>query len=230
MNHLAKIFGKFTSAAGLAALAVSVPLAPAAVAQAPAPQLDQRQLDQRQLDQRKLDQVVAALRAITTMQADFIQTDRNGQRVSGKMTLKQPGKIRFDYEESVPLLIVGDGSSLTVIDYEVRQVQRWPIKNSPLGALLNPSRDLAHYGRLRPTGNPDVVSVEVRDSDHPEYGVMTMVFIRKPAAPGGFELTYWVALDSQNKQTMVRLSNQRYGLSVSDNTFRWRDPRPRLRR
>ena len=52
--------------------------------------------------------------------------------MTGKLTLKRPGKIRFQYQKDVPLLIVGDGNSLTMIDYEVRQVQRWPVKNSPL--------------------------------------------------------------------------------------------------
>jgi hypothetical protein len=45
-----------------------------------------------------------------------------------------------------------------------RQVQRWPISNSPLGALLDPNRDVKRAtARLKPTGNPDVISVEVRD-------------------------------------------------------------------
>jgi len=177
-----------------------------------------------------LDQAVAALRAISTMRADFVQTDRNGQSVRGVLTLKRPGRIRFEYEEGVNMLIVGDGKALTLIDYEVRQVQRWPIKNSPLGALLDPSRDVARFGTLRPTGNPNVLSVEVRDKEHPEYGIITLIFTRDASAPGGFELASWVALDSQNKRTTIRLANQRYGMGVSDKEFRWRDPRPKVRR
>ena len=72
----------------------------------------------------QLAQAVAALRGISTMRADFTQTDRTGQRVSGVMTLKRPGKIRFQYQKGVPLLIVSDGKALTMVDYEVRQVQR----------------------------------------------------------------------------------------------------------
>ncbi|MCB2049723.1 MAG: outer membrane lipoprotein carrier protein LolA, partial [Novosphingobium sp.] len=79
-----------------------------------------------------LDQAVSALRGISTLKADFTQSDRNGQVVSGKLTLKRPGRIRFEYDKSVNMLIVADGNSLNVIDYDVRQVQRWPIKNSPL--------------------------------------------------------------------------------------------------
>ena len=173
----------------------------------------------------QLNQAVAALRGISTMTADFTQTDRNGQSLSGELTLKRPGKIRFQYQKGVPLLIVSDGKALTMIDYEVRQVQRWPIKNSPLGALLDPNRDVARFGKLVPTGNPDVTSIEVRDPKHPEYGRITMIFVRDGAAPGGLELTSWVALDSQNKRTTIRLANQRYGVAVADTAFSYTDPR-----
>src|SRR5690606_13935811 len=172
-----------------------------------------------------LDQAASALRAIGTMKANFTQTDRNGQSVSGELTLKRPGKIRFEYEPSVNMLIVADGNSLYFLDYDAQQRERWPIKESPLGALLDPNRDIKRYGKLMPVSNPDVVSIEVRDKNRPEYGVITLIFVRKPGAPGGLELVSWVALDSQNKRTTVRLSNQRYGVSVPDSAFNFRDPR-----
>ncbi|HZF46147.1 MAG TPA: outer membrane lipoprotein carrier protein LolA [Sphingomonadaceae bacterium] len=178
----------------------------------------------------RLDQAVGALRAISTLKANFTQTDRNGQRVQGVLSLKQPGKIRFEYEKGVNLLIVGNGSSLTMIDYDVAQVQRWPIKNSPLGALLDPKRDVAKFGKVQPTSSPDVVSIEVKDPGKPEYGVITLIFVKKPGAPGGLELVSWVALDSQNQRTTVRLSDQRYGVAIPDSTFKWRDPRVTTRR
>ncbi len=180
--------------------------------------------------QGDLDRAVSALRAITTMRANFTQTDRQGQTVQGVMTLKRPGKIRFEYEKSVPILVVSNGSSLTMIDYEVKQVQRWPIKSSPLGALLDPGRDIGKFGKLIPTGNPDVLSMEVRDAKRPEFGVLTMIFVRNAAAPEGWQLTNWVALDSQNNRTTVRLRNHAYGIAVNDSAFTYRDPRKSSRR
>jgi outer membrane lipoprotein-sorting protein len=177
----------------------------------------------------QLDQVVAALRGITTMKADFVQTDRTGQSVTGVLTLKNPGRIRFAYSGN-DLLIVSNGRSLTLVDYEVNQVERWPIGNSPLGALLDPKRDVKRYGRLVPTQSPNVLSIEVKDAKKPEYGTMTLIFVRNGSAPGGLELTSWVALDAQNKRTTVRLSNQRYGVAVPDSTFTYRDPRRASRR
>ncbi|BAV65258.1 LolA family protein [Sphingobium cloacae] len=176
-----------------------------------------------------LSQVNAYIRGVTTMTADFSQTDRNGQTLTGQLTIKQPGKIRFQYQKGVPLLIVGDGKALTMIDYEVRQVQRWPIGNSPLGALIDPSKDLSKYGKVIQTGDPNVLSVQARDPKRPEYGTITMIFNRDPSGPAGLQLYGWVALDSQNNRTAVRLTNVRYGVPVADSAFKWTDPRPKGR-
>lgn len=173
----------------------------------------------------EIDRAVAALRGISTLRANFIQTDRSGKNIAGVLTMKRPGKIRFQYQKGVPLLIVGDGKALTMIDYQVRQVQRWPIGNSPLGALLNPGKDVARFAKLLPTGDPGVTSLQVRDPKHPEYGTITMIFVRSGAAPGGLQLDSWVALDSQNKRTTIRLSGHQYGIAVDDKTFNWTDPR-----
>jgi outer membrane lipoprotein-sorting protein len=175
-------------------------------------------------DDAELDQVVDALRAISTMKADFTQTDRDGKTVRGVLTLKRPGKIRFDYEKGVNMLIVSDGHALTFLDYSVNQKQRYPIGNSPLGALLNPKRDVKQYGKVIPTGNPNVYSVEVKDSKRPEYGVITVIMVKDAASPGGLQLSSWVALDAQNHRTTVRLSNQQYGMAVPDSTFTYREP------
>lgn len=182
-----------------------------------------------QQGQSDLVRVSNYIRGVTTMAADFTQTDRNGQTLTGKLTIKQPGKIRFQYQKGVPLLIVGDGKALTMIDYEVRQVQRWPIGNSPLGALLDPKKDLSKFGKVVQTGDPNVLSIQARDPKRPEFGTITMIFKRDSSGPAGLQLYGWVALDSQNNRTTVRLTNVAYGVPVSDSTFRWNDPRPKGR-
>jgi len=205
-------------AAFICALAVAAPVATIAL---PAPAAAQ--------SSGQLDQVVAALRGISTLKADFTQTDRQGQAVSGKLTLKRPGKIRFAYD-GVNMLVVSDGGALTLVDYDVRQVERWPISDSPLGALLDPSRDVKRYGKLMPTADRDIISVEVSDPKKPEFGRITLIMVRNPSAPGGLELVSWVALDAQGQRTTVRLRNHRYGVQVADSEFRFRDPRRTTRR
>jgi outer membrane lipoprotein-sorting protein len=172
-----------------------------------------------------LQQVQRHLQGVTSMTAAFSQTDRAGKVLTGTLTLKKPGKVRFQYEKGVPILIVGDGRALWFIDYSVRQVSRWPVSDSPLGVLLDPSKDISRFAKVVPTANPDVVSVEARDPKPPEYGRITLIFQRNASAPAGLMLQGWVALDSQNNRTTIRLSDQRFNAAVSDGAFRWSDPR-----
>jgi outer membrane lipoprotein-sorting protein len=171
-----------------------------------------------------LAQVSSHLRAVDTMTANFTQTDRRGGTLTGTVTLKRPGKIRFQYEKGVPMLIVGDGKAINIIDYQVRQVQRWPIGNSPLGILLDPNKDLSRIARVV-QDTPQGLIVQARDPKRPEYGTITLNFTRSGGAPGGLILQGWTMLDSQNNRTTVRLSNQRFNIAVADSAFRWTDPR-----
>jgi outer membrane lipoprotein-sorting protein len=219
MPPIAKTFATLAAAIALTAAVAAIPAQsqtrPAPPAPAPpAPALT-----------GDLLRVQQHLTAMTSLTADFMQTDRAGQVQSGRLTLKQPGRIRFQYAPGIPLLIVADGRSLTLIDYEVRQVQRWPVRNSPLAVLIDPSANLVRYGRLAETGSAETLSVEVRDPARPEYGMITLVFTRDAASPGGLKLFGWVALDAQRNRTSIRLTNQRYNVAVADSAFRWRDPR-----
>ncbi len=207
---------------GLAALATAS--VPSALVAAPA---QQAAATSQQAD---LARVASYIRAVKSLKADFSQTDRNGQTLTGKLTLKQPGKIRFQYGQGVPMLIIGDGKALTLIDYEVRQVQRWPIGSSPLGALIDPSRDFTKFSKVVQTGDPNVLAVEAHDPKRPEFGTITLVFNRKKSAPAGLDLYGWVARDAQGSRTAVRLSSQAYNVAVDDSAFRWRDPRQTTKR
>jgi len=173
-----------------------------------------------------LDQVAAHLRGISTMTAGFVQTDRNGKSVSGTLSLRQPGKVRFEYQKGVPLLIVGDGKALTMIDYSVRQVSRWPVGNSPLSVLIDPRKDMSRFAKVVPSAAPGTIAVEARDPKHPEFGTITIGFA-KGAGPGGLALQGWSVVDAQNGRSTVRLTNQRYGVAISDKAFKWDDPRPK---
>ena len=172
-----------------------------------------------------LASVQAHLRAVQTMTADFAQTDRNGRTLTGTLQLKKPGKVRFQYQQGVPLLVVGDGKALTMIDYSVKQVSRWPIGNTPLALLLGPDKDIGRVAKTIPSGSPDIILLAGQDPKHREYGSITVAFQRKAGAPGGLLLDGWTVLDAQNNRTTVRLTNQKFNGAIDDSAFRWADPR-----
>jgi len=175
----------------------------------------------------QVQSAASALRAITTLRADFTQRAENGQQVTGVLSLKRGGKIRFAYQPGYPVQISSDGKALTIVDSAVNQVQRWPIGNSPLGALLDPSRDVTRYGTVLPSFDPNTLSIRVEDRSHPEYGALVLAFARKASAPGGLELLGWQALDAQNQRTTMRLAHHQYGVPMSDDFFRFTDLRAR---
>lgn len=170
------------------------------------------------------------LRGVQTMTADFVQTDRKGKSLSGKVFLKQPGKIRFQYGQGVPILVVGDGRVLNFIDYQVKQVSKYPIGGSPLDILLDPKRDLSRIAQVIPSASPGVITILARDPRRPQFGSITLAFTEEAGAPGGLLLEGWVALDAQNNRTTVRLANQKLNAPIAETVFQWDDPRPGKKR
>jgi outer membrane lipoprotein-sorting protein len=202
--------------------ALALVAAPLAFAAVPTPVI-------AQAAQGGLAQVQAHLRAVETMTANFTQTDRRGRSLSGTLTVKRPGRIRFDYGSAANILIVGDGRALNFIDYDVRQVQRWPINDSPLSVLLNPTQDLGRFGRVI-RDDAQVLMIEARDPRRREFGTITLAFAKVASAPSGLILQGWNMIDAQNNRTSVRLSGQRFNQPVADSLFTWRDPRRRAPR
>jgi outer membrane lipoprotein-sorting protein len=117
------------------------------------------------------------------------------------------------------MLVVADGSRLTFIDDEVNQRQSWPIGDSPLSVLLDPSRDLSRYASVV-RNDANTLMIEARDPRRREFGKITLAFAKVRGAPGGLSLQGWNTLDAQNNLTQVRLSGQRFNVGVADSLFR----------
>ena len=134
-------------------------------------------------NQNGLAEVQAHLRAINSMTANFSQTDRRGRTLTGTLTLKRPGKIRFEYR-GIRMLVVADGSRLNFLDYEVGQQQSWPIADFPLSVLLDPSRDLSRFARVT-RNDASTLMVEARDPRRREFGRITLAFAKNSGGPAG---------------------------------------------
>ena len=173
-----------------------------------------------------LAKVGAHISAVQTMSANFVQSDARGRSAAGKIQLKRPGRVRFQYG-SGDLLLVANGKTLTYIDYQVGQKSSWPLNRTPLGVLLSGSPNLK--GRAQVVPNKDSRIVVVRARDPAQYGSLLLAFLRNPSAPGGLQLHGWTAIDAQNKRTTVRLSNVRYNVAVPDSAFTYAEPKKRGR-
>ncbi|MDQ3145119.1 MAG: outer membrane lipoprotein carrier protein LolA [Pseudomonadota bacterium] len=160
-----------------------------------------------------------------SMVAQFVQTDGKGRKLSGTLSLKRPGRIRFEYGRGAKMLLVGNGKTLNFLDYEVGQKSSWPVADSPLSVLLSANPDLGRIARIMPSEDPRVVVVRARDARRPEFGTLVLAFMRAPGAPSGLRLEGWTAIDAQNKKTTVRLDGQRYNVAVPESAFTFTEPK-----
>ncbi len=176
-----------------------------------------------------LARVEAHLAAAQSMTANFVQTDSRNRSLRGTLQMKRPGKIRFEYGRGANMLLVGNGKTLTFIDYDVGQKSSWPVAKSPLSILLSSNPDLQRIARVVASKDPRVLLVRARDARRPEFGTILLGFVRNPASPGGLLLEGWTATDAQNKRTTVKLDSQRYNVAVAENAFVYAEPKKRGR-
>ncbi|MBB3764778.1 LolA family protein [Sphingomicrobium lutaoense] len=175
--------------------------------------------------QSMIDRVEQHLAKSNSMVAGFTQTDGKGRSVKGTLSMKRPGKVRFDYGPKANMLMVGDGKELHFIDYEVGQKSSWKIAESPLAVLLDNRPNLDRIARIVKSKDPRVVIVRARDARRPEFGTLILAFTKQASAPGGLQLQGWTAIDAQNKRTVVQLHNPKYNVNVPDSRFRYVEPK-----
>ena len=61
------------------------------------------------------------------MTADFIQIS-SGSSIEGKLSMSRPGKVRFEYTDDIPMLIVSNGNNISFIDSDsIPSVTTWGI-------------------------------------------------------------------------------------------------------
>ena len=185
----------------------------------PAP--DGRDAEKKARDAETLDKIEQSLNAIRSLKATFIQRAPDGSVMEGTLYLERPGKLRFDYGEEAPFLLVSNGKLLTFIDYDVKQVSRWPIKKTPLGILVD--EEIKFDSRIE---IPDIirfaglVKVPVIDPKRREYGYIILIFEEST-----MELRAWESVDAQGYTTRVALVNPEYNVAIDKKRFTFRDPR-----
>ena len=181
------------------------------------------------------NKVQTYLAGLTSFKAKFRQENPGGNVAQGTLYMARPGRIRFDYTGftegasddggTVPFLVVGNGETIDFIDYEIGQVTKWPIDDTPLGILIGKKTDLAALGaqiQMRPGGMEGYIALRASDPEKPEMGLIT-VFFRE--VDEGVELASWLVEDAQNRITVVEIIDPQHNLELSKSLWQYKDPR-----
>jgi outer membrane lipoprotein-sorting protein len=198
--------------AGLATV-IAAPAAAAAAAAAPTLGAAERDLAAR---------AAAWLEDLKEARGDFIQTDSRGRVSRGEVFIRRPGKARFAYAPPASLLVVADGTNVTVADPRLKTFERYPLVATPLSLFL--SRRIRLEGDTQVTAvrrNEQGFEVTAQDNRRRAEGRIALAFSDSPLA-----LTGWTVTDAQGRSTRVELKDFRKVSGLPASLFEIKDPRP----
>lgn len=107
----------------------------------------QAQTSQAQVAQF-LNQVEGQIERITTAKGRFMQISDSGQIVRGDIYIARPRRMRFDYDDPSPALLVADGRFIGTYNTKDETSAHRQINQTPLKFLLNEDPDLANGVRV----------------------------------------------------------------------------------
>lgn len=149
-----------------------------------------------------LNRVNEYLNSLGFLSGRFIQiSDSGGGYSEGDFYMAERTRLRFEYDDPIPLTFISNGTFVGVDNREMETVSQYPIGSTPLRALLRRNVDLATDANVtaveRVPGQLRIVATE--DSGFAQ-GELTMVF-----SDPGLELRQWIIVDAQGRRTTVAL-------------------------
>lgn len=178
----------------------------------------------------RLSAVENYLNNIRSLSAEFIQQAPDGGFSRGSFNLERPGRVRFEYEEGNPILIVGNGGTLNLIDYEIGEIIRWPIEDTPLALLLAEDIRIGDNISLVTSGPgalANMIAITAKDPKHPEQGTLTLIFSTDRDDTGALRLSLrnWQIIDVQGAITTVTLIDLELNPELDPALWEYEDPR-----
>lgn len=172
--------------------------------------------------QAEIGQVQDYLNGIHTLASRFEQYSDNGATSEGQLYLARPGRMRFEYDPPVPILMVADGKDIHYYDKELQQVSELRVDDTPAAFLLRDPITLT--GGVTVTHfehRPGAIRLTMIETKQPGQGSVTLVLDDRP-----LQLRQWTVLDPQQNTVTVALTDPHYGLTIDPKLFYWTDPRP----
>lgn len=143
-----------------------------------------------------------AINALDKIEGNFVQTNPNKSKYSGRFWLDRPGRMRFEYSAPVTTLMVANDSTIAITDAKLLSVDKYPLRQSPLYFLLKSNVDLGKEVKVTAVNRSGSnTEIAMRDARNEAQGELTLVFDAKNTLLG------WRVIDGRKQLTMVTLSN-----------------------
>ncbi|MFN3075314.1 MAG: LolA family protein [Alphaproteobacteria bacterium] len=171
-------------------------------------------------DQTTVRTVETYLNEVQTMKARFVQVTAEGNSVDGILYLSRPGRMRLEYAPPSPILVVADGTFLIYYDQKLGQTSYLGLDSTPAGILLKPNVKFGDETTVTGVRHlPGAVEVSLVQTNDPSAGELTLVLSGSPLA-----LKQWRVKDAQNQVVTVSLFEEKSGVVLDPELFRFHDP------
>jgi len=163
-----------------------------------------------------LGEVSAYLNGLRTAQGGFTQVNADGTITTGAITIKRPGRVRFEYAPPDRSLFLAGGGQVAVFDPGSNEgPERFPLNQTPLSIILADNVDLSRSGMVTEhVSDGTSTIVRAQDPEHPDYGSIQMVFTADPV-----ELRQWIVTDQSGAETTVILNDLQTGMQIGERPF-----------
>lgn len=169
-----------------------------------------------------LQRIERYLNSLTTIESEFVQVAPDGSLASGRFFLKRPGKMRWQYEPPVPVLMISNGTTLVYYDFELDQISHIPLDETLAGFLAQEQIRFTPEAVkiLELKAQDGVIRLRLTQTSKPDEGELTLEFSDAP-----IQLRNMIVKDASGQETNVSLNNARFGLPLENKLFIFRDPR-----
>jgi outer membrane lipoprotein-sorting protein len=153
-------------------------------------------------DKLSLNEISRYLNTIQSAQGGFTQINGDGTISTGTLSIKRPGKVRFDYNPPERALVLASSGSVYVLDRKLGgQPETYPLSQTPLSIILARNVNLSQAGMVTAHSyDGTATTVTAQDPKRPEYGSIQLKFTDNPV-----ELRQWIINDGNGGVTTVVL-------------------------
>ncbi len=156
------------------------------------------------------------LNRLETARARITQINPDGTISTGKLYIRRPGRMRFEYDPPNAALVIAGGGNVAIFDFKSNEPpQQYPLKRTPLSVILARDVDLTRDKMITDHSfDGTATTIRAQDPEHPEIGYIDLVFTDNP-----IELRQWVITDQDGNKTTVILGDLETGIPLPDSLF-----------
>lgn len=163
-----------------------------------------------------LNEISGYLNAMKTAQSAFTQINGDGSISTGRVYIKRPGRVRFEYDPPEEAMVLASANTVAIFDGRSNQPpETYPLRRTPLSVILARNVNLAKANMV--VGHDydgTATTVTAQDPEHPEYGSIQLKFTANPV-----ELRQWIINDNAGGQTTVILGEMEQGVPLKNTLF-----------